>query len=71
MVTSLRFTQEYQRIVDAEWSILYKKLDKLHQAGVNVVLSKQPIGDVATQYFADRFVASFLCTLLTKRCRFV
>jgi len=45
---------EYQKIVDAEWSILYDKLEKLHKAGANVVLSKLPIGDVATQYFADR-----------------
>jgi T-complex protein 1 subunit eta len=45
---------EYQKIVDAEWSILYDKLDKLHKAGATVVLSKLPIGDVATQYFADR-----------------
>jgi T-complex protein 1 subunit eta len=45
---------EYQKIVDAEWSILYNKLEKLHAAGVRVVLSKLPIGDVATQYFADR-----------------
>jgi len=47
--------QEYQAVVDAEWSILYSKLDKIHQSGVKVVLSKLPIGDVATQYFADRF----------------
>ncbi|UJR09951.1 hypothetical protein I4U23_014174 [Adineta vaga] len=46
--------QEYQKIVDAEWSILYDKLEKLHKAGVTVVLSKLPIGDVATQFFADR-----------------
>lgn len=45
---------EYQKIVDAEWQILYDKLDKIHKSGVNVVLSKLPIGDVATQYFADR-----------------
>lgn len=45
---------EYQRIVDAEWQILYDKLDKIHKSGANVVLSKLPIGDVATQYFADR-----------------
>lgn len=45
---------EYQKIVDAEWQILYDKLDKLHKSGANVVLSKLPIGDVATQYFADR-----------------
>lgn len=47
-------SQEYQKIVDAEWTILYNKLEKLHRTGVNVVLSKQPIGDVATQFFADR-----------------
>ena len=46
--------EEYQSIVDAEWSILYEKLDKIHQSGAKVVLSKLPIGDVATQYFADR-----------------
>lgn len=45
---------EYQKIVDAEWQILYDKLEKIHQSGANVVLSKLPIGDVATQYFADR-----------------
>ncbi|XP_063221336.1 T-complex protein 1 subunit eta [Bacillus rossius redtenbacheri] len=46
--------EEYQKIVDAEWSILYEKLDLIHQSGAQVVLSKLPIGDVATQYFADR-----------------
>ncbi|XP_059612883.1 T-complex protein 1 subunit eta [Phlebotomus argentipes] len=46
--------QEYQKIVDAEWQILYDKLAKIHASGANVVLSKLPIGDVATQYFADR-----------------
>ncbi|CAI9718703.1 T-complex protein 1 subunit eta-like [Octopus vulgaris] len=46
--------EEYQSIVDAEWSILYDKLEAIHKSGANVVLSKLPIGDVATQYFADR-----------------
>lgn len=45
---------EYQKIVDAEWQILYDKLDKIHKSGAQVVLSKLAIGDVATQYFADR-----------------
>ncbi|XP_053975762.1 T-complex protein 1 subunit eta [Hylaeus anthracinus] len=45
---------EYQKVVDAEWQILYDKLEKIHKSGANVVLSKLPIGDVATQYFADR-----------------
>lgn len=46
--------EEYQKIVDAEWNILYDKLRKIHESGAKVVLSKLPIGDVATQYFADR-----------------
>ncbi|KAG8230646.1 hypothetical protein J437_LFUL010663 [Ladona fulva] len=46
--------EEYQKVVDAEWKILYDKLDKIHKSGAQVVLSKLPIGDVATQYFADR-----------------
>jgi len=45
---------EYQQIVDAEWTILYDKLKKLHESGAKIVLSKLPIGDVATQWFADR-----------------
>ncbi|XP_063781450.1 T-complex protein 1 subunit eta [Pseudophryne corroboree] len=45
---------EYQAIVDAEWNILYDKLEKIYKSGAKVVLSKLPIGDVATQYFADR-----------------
>ena len=46
--------EEYQKVVDAEWNILYDKLKKIHESGAKVVLSKLPIGDVATQYFADR-----------------
>lgn len=46
--------KEYQKVVDAEWNILYEKLRKIHESGAQVVLSKLPIGDVATQYFADR-----------------
>ncbi len=46
--------QEYQAVVDAEWAIIYEKLDKIAASGANVVLSRLPIGDLATQYFADR-----------------
>lgn len=46
--------EEYQKVVDAEWNILYDKLDRITKSGAKVVLSKLPIGDVATQYFADR-----------------
>jgi len=45
---------EYQSIVDAEWSIIYEKLDQCVNSGAKVILSKLPIGDLATQYFADR-----------------
>ncbi|KAI9861473.1 MAG: T-complex protein 1 subunit eta [Vezdaea acicularis] len=47
---------EYQAIVDAEWQIIYNKMEALHKTGAKVVLSKLPIGDLATQYFADRDV---------------
>ncbi|KAF4775046.1 T-complex protein 1 [Colletotrichum paranaense] len=45
---------DYQAVVDAEWQIIYKKLEAIYKTGAKVVLSKLPIGDLATQYFADR-----------------
>ena len=45
---------QYQGIVDAEWQIIYDKLDKCVASGAKIVLSRLPIGDLATQYFADR-----------------
>eukprot|EP00949_MAST-11_sp_MAST-11-sp1_P002725 g2725.t1 len=44
----------YQSIVDAEWKIIYDKLDACVKTGAKVILSRLPIGDLATQYFADR-----------------
>ncbi|KAK2195159.1 bifunctional T-complex protein 1 [Babesia duncani] len=49
---------QYQSIVDAEWSIINKKLEKIASLGTNVVLSKLPIGDIATQFFAERNIFS-------------
>ena len=46
--------EDYNAIVDAEWKIIYNKLENIVNSGANVVLSKLPIGDLATQYFADR-----------------
>jgi len=46
--------EQYQSIVEAEWQVIYDKLDACITCGVNIVLSKLPIGDLATQYFADR-----------------
>lgn len=48
--------EDYQSIIDAEWTIIYEKLDKIVKSGAVIVLSKLPIGDLATQYFADRNV---------------
>lgn len=45
---------DFQSIVDAEWRIIYEKLEKIQQVGAQIVLSKLPIGDLATQWFADR-----------------
>lgn len=45
---------QYQSIVDAEWQVIYDKLDSCVNSGAQIVLSKLPIGDLATQYFADR-----------------
>lgn len=46
--------QEYDRIVNAEFRIINEKMDNIINTGANVILSRLPIGDLATQYFADR-----------------
>ena len=43
-----------QSIVDAEWKIIYDKLEKCVESGAQIILSRLPIGDLATQFFADR-----------------
>lgn len=40
--------------MDAEWQIIYDKLDLIVASKADIVLSKMPVGDLATQYFADR-----------------
>lgn len=45
---------KYQSIVDAEWRIIYEKLEKCVESGAQIILSRLPVGDLATQYFADR-----------------
>ncbi|KGG50624.1 subunit eta of T-complex protein 1 [Mitosporidium daphniae] len=45
---------DYAAIVEGEWTILHQKLERIVEVGATVVLSRLPIGDVATQYFADR-----------------
>lgn len=46
--------EDFQAIVDAEWKIIYDKLEAIVESGAKVILSRQPIGDLATQFFADR-----------------
>ena len=46
--------EDFQKIVDAEWKLIYDKLDQIVATGAKVVLSRLPIGDLATQYFADK-----------------
>lgn len=45
---------DYQAVVDAEWLLILDKLQRIADLGANVVLSQLPIGDLATQFFADR-----------------
>ena len=45
---------DYQSIVEAEWEVILDKLNACVDCGANIVLSKLPIGDLATQHFADR-----------------
>ena len=57
---------QYQSIVDAEWNIIYQKLDQCAASGAKIVLSRLAIGDLGTQYFADRDIfcagrVSFFC----------
>ncbi|KAJ3244734.1 T-complex protein 1 subunit eta [Chytriomyces hyalinus] len=43
--------QDYQSIVDAEWSIIYDKLEKIVATGAKIVLSRLPIGGELTPPF--------------------
>jgi len=45
--------KDYQEIVDAEYKVLFDQCKAVKDAGADIVLSKLPIGDVATQWFAD------------------
>ena len=45
---------DFQAIVDAEWQIIYTKLEQIVKTEAQIVLSRLPIGDLATQYFADK-----------------
>ena len=40
--------------MDAEWNIIYDKLQRCADSGAKVVLSRLAIGDLGTQFFADR-----------------
>jgi len=46
--------KKFKEFVDAEWNIIYTKMENIVNTGANVILSRLAIGDLATQYFADR-----------------
>ena len=48
--------EDYQKLIDAEWKIITEKLDNIVKSGAKVVLSKLVIGDLATQFFAEKGV---------------
>ena len=50
---------DYQSIVDAEWQIIYEKLDKCVESGAQIILSKLPIGDLATQVTVQSQIIPF------------
>lgn len=52
--TKIKKISDYKMMIDVEWSLMYEKLDKIAQSGSKVVFSKKSIGDLATQYFAER-----------------
>jgi len=56
--TKINNTKNFKKLIDVEWSIMYEKLDKITQSGAKTVFSKKSIGDLATQYFAERGVVS-------------
>lgn len=45
---------DYQAMIDAEWQLLFDRMESIKASGATVVLSKLAIGDVATQWLADR-----------------
>jgi hypothetical protein len=59
---------QYQSIVDAEWNIIYDKLDKCVKSGAKIVLSRLAIGDLATQVvwcscLTECFSVMYFCSL--------
>lgn len=52
--TMINQVSKYRELIDAEWSLIYEKLDLIAQTGIKAVFSKKAIGDLATQYFSER-----------------
>jgi T-complex protein 1 subunit eta len=40
-------------MVDAEWRVLYEKMEKMIESGANIVLSKLPIGKKISHHFVS------------------
>ena len=66
MQVRLNDPAQYQEIVDAEWNIIYAKLQACADSGAKIVLSRLAIGDLATQFFADRDI---FCAGRARPCR--
>jgi T-complex protein 1 subunit eta len=49
MQVRLDNVRDYQSIVDAEWSIINDKMEACARSGAQIILSRLPIGDLATQ----------------------
>merc|ERR1719473_1053310 len=52
----------YQKIVDAEWDIIYDKLDKICKSGANIVLSKLAIVDLGDMMRLQRGIGASIQT---------
>ncbi|RRT37171.1 hypothetical protein B296_00046947 [Ensete ventricosum] len=62
---------QYQSIVDAEWNIIYDKLDKCVKSGAKIVLSRLAIGDLATQMELSRYLRQHARTIAGKSQLFI
>lgn len=54
---------EYQAIVDAEWQIIYDKLERIVETGAKVVLSKLPIGMIVICFSFFILYFAVFCSL--------
>ncbi|KAL9652320.1 hypothetical protein ABK040_011977 [Willaertia magna] len=51
-------TNSYDSFMKTEWDLLYRRLEKIYNTGCDVVLDSQTIGDIATQWFAEKNITN-------------